>query len=157
MRRQFGLAELAEEAATPARTVRFYIARGLLPGPEARGRSAFYTEEHLARLRQIQKLRAEGLMLSEIALALGGGRTQAPQPAATWSYEVAPDVTVYVRAGAAPWRLKQIQAVVAGMYRQLADQPLTGGEAPAVEAINSRRSRRATKGLRVSGKKEDTK
>ena len=47
------LAELAEKAGLPGRTIRFYIARGLLPGPLKAGRGAAYGQEHLDRLREI--------------------------------------------------------------------------------------------------------
>ena len=60
------LAELAEAAGIPARTIRFYIARGLLDGPLKAGRGAVYTAEHLARLEKIKTLQAEGRMLAEI-------------------------------------------------------------------------------------------
>ena len=49
------LAELSEESGTPARTIRFYIARGLLDGPLKAGRGAVYTAEHLARLEKIKE------------------------------------------------------------------------------------------------------
>ena len=38
--------ELAERAETSVRTIRFYIAEGLLPGPGARGKAASYSGEH---------------------------------------------------------------------------------------------------------------
>ncbi len=67
------LAELSEESGVPARTIRFYIARGLLDGPVKAGRGAVYTAEHRARLETIKKLQAEGRMLAEIAHDLNGG------------------------------------------------------------------------------------
>ena len=53
----------------PARTIRFYIARGLLDGPVKAGRGAVYTADHLARLERIKEMQAEGRMLAEIALS----------------------------------------------------------------------------------------
>jgi len=47
------LAELSEESSIPARTIRFYIARGLLDGRVKAGRGAVYTAERL-RLEKIQ-------------------------------------------------------------------------------------------------------
>ena len=67
------LAELSEESGMPARTIRFYIARGLLDGPVKAGRGAVYTAEHLARLEKIKEMQAEGRMLAEIAHDLTGG------------------------------------------------------------------------------------
>lgn len=40
------LAELAQKAGLPGRTIRFYIARGLLPGPLKAGRGATYGPEN---------------------------------------------------------------------------------------------------------------
>jgi len=107
------LAELAETSGIPARTIRYYIARGLLPGPVKAGRGAVYRAEHLARLRQIRKLQDQGRMLAEIAHELGEApaAVTAP-PSAWWQYVVAGDVMVWVRGDVSPWRLKQIRAAV---------------------------------------------
>lgn len=109
------LAELARESAVPARTIRFYIARGLLPGPAKAGRGATYGRGHRERLREIGRLQAEGLTLQEITRRLAGEGTRSPgvAPTAWWQYAVAEDVVVSVRADASPWRLRQINAWLA--------------------------------------------
>src|SRR5436190_19922923 len=61
-----GIEELAERAGVRVRTVRFYIAEGLLPGPGARGRAAAYGEEHLLRLRLIRRLAERHVPLAEL-------------------------------------------------------------------------------------------
>src|ERR671922_115977 len=53
------LGEIAAAAGLPARTIRFYIARGLLNGPVKGGRGAAYTTEHLARLDRIKSLQSD--------------------------------------------------------------------------------------------------
>lgn len=58
--------ELSEQTQTPVRTVRYYIAEGLLPGPGSRGKGASYTEEHLLRLRLIRRLTERRAPLAEI-------------------------------------------------------------------------------------------
>jgi DNA-binding transcriptional MerR regulator len=58
--------ELSERTQTPVRTVRYYIAEGLLPGPGARGKGASYSEEHLLRLRLIRRLTERRAPLAEI-------------------------------------------------------------------------------------------
>lgn len=58
--------ELAEQAKTPVRTVRYYIAERMLPGPGSRGKGATYTEEHLLRLRLIRRLAERHAPLAEI-------------------------------------------------------------------------------------------
>ena len=70
MKSEWTLSELAQETGLPARTIRYYIARGLLAGPGVAGRGAVYGTEHLTRLREIQTLQGEGRMLAEIAAQL---------------------------------------------------------------------------------------
>src|SRR3989442_8703278 len=60
------IGELADRAGVTPRTVRFYTAEGLLPPPDARGKYALYTEEHVARLNLIGKLKDAYLPLGEI-------------------------------------------------------------------------------------------
>src|ERR1700680_4880031 len=92
------LAELADESGIPARTIRFYIARGLLDGPVKAGRGAVYTAEHLARIEQIKSLQAEGKMLADIVHVLAGGESAetGPVPTAWWQHAIHDDVTVWV-------------------------------------------------------------
>jgi|SRR5581483_7103253 len=119
------LAELADSAGTPARTVRFYIARGLLDGPEIAGRGASYGPGHLDRLRRIRELQQRGLTLAAIARELGGAIKSAPalpEPAPWWHYQVSPDVIVSVRADASPWRLKQVREALAELTARLAEK-----------------------------------
>jgi DNA-binding transcriptional MerR regulator len=115
------LAELSEESSIPARTIRFYIARGLLDGPRKAGRGAAYTAEHLARLEKIKEMQAEGRMLAEIAHDLTGGpgpRTAVP-PSSWWQYTIHDDVMIWVRGDVSPWRMKQIRAAVDDMTSRL--------------------------------------
>jgi DNA-binding transcriptional MerR regulator len=108
------LAELAAESGLPARTIRFYIARGLLPRPEGGGRGAGYGKQHLMRLEEIKKMQARGMMLAEIARRLAGERPAdaLPAPSPWWSYPIEGDVVVWVRADASPWRLRQIRSAI---------------------------------------------
>ena len=111
------LAELAQATGVPGRTIRFYIARGLLPGPGKAGRGATYGREHRERLREIGGLQAKGLTLMEITRRLAGEgvRSAGVEPTVWWQYSIADDVVVNVRAGASPWRLKQIRRYLAQM------------------------------------------
>ena len=110
-------AELAAKARLPGRTIRFYIAKGLLPGPVKAGRGATYGKEHLETLRSIKASQAKGLTLSEVARRLSGESQgqELPAPTAWWNYTLAEDVTVSVRADVAPWRLKQIRRYLSEM------------------------------------------
>src|ERR1700730_9220639 len=57
--------ELADRAEVTTRTIRYYVEQGVMPPPE-RGRPAEYTEEHVARLALIKRLKEQYLPLEEI-------------------------------------------------------------------------------------------
>ncbi|MHA6764356.1 MerR family transcriptional regulator [Streptacidiphilus sp. PAMC 29251] len=65
--REFRTEELAREAGIPVRTLRFYRERRLLPAPRREGRIAWYSEDHLARLRIVADLLERGHTLGGIA------------------------------------------------------------------------------------------
>ncbi len=58
--------ELSARAGMTVRTVRSHIGRRLLPPPRLRGRTAYYGEDHLARLELIATLQREGFNLAAI-------------------------------------------------------------------------------------------
>jgi DNA-binding transcriptional MerR regulator len=64
------LIDLAKLADVTPRTIRFYIAQGLLPSPEAAGPRTTYTDEHLERLRLIKKMQAAHMPLATIRAQL---------------------------------------------------------------------------------------
>ncbi|MBA3450493.1 MAG: MerR family transcriptional regulator, partial [Chloroflexia bacterium] len=66
------LAEITEQSNVSVRTVRYYIAEGLLPPPEGAGPGSAYTAAHLDRLRLIQRLKQAFLPLKEIRRRLTG-------------------------------------------------------------------------------------
>ena len=55
--------ELARETGLSVRNIRSHYTRGLLPPPEVRGRTGFYGDEHVERLKLIQELQADGMSL----------------------------------------------------------------------------------------------
>jgi DNA-binding transcriptional MerR regulator len=76
--REYRTEELAEAAGIPVRTLRFYRERRLLPPPRRDGRIAWYSEDHLARLRTIAALLERGHTLggiAELITAWENGRT----------------------------------------------------------------------------------
>jgi DNA-binding transcriptional MerR regulator len=76
--REYRVEELAKAAGIPVRTLRFYRERRLLPPPRRDGRIAWYSEDHLARLRTIAALLERGHTLGGIAdliAAWENGRT----------------------------------------------------------------------------------
>lgn len=77
LKKDFSISELSDAASVTARTIRYYVAEGLLAPPEKGGRGASYNEEHLARLQLIRRLKEEYLPLQEIATLMRGLDRQA--------------------------------------------------------------------------------
>src|SRR6478672_6362735 len=65
--------QLAYETGMSVRNIRNHQSRGLLPPPEVRARVGYYGPEHVARLRLIQDLQADGFNLAAIERLLSGG------------------------------------------------------------------------------------
>ncbi len=66
MHTDYSLADLARLADVTPRTIRYYVAQGLLPSPDAAGPATRYSEGHLARLRLIRRMQRDHLPLAEI-------------------------------------------------------------------------------------------
>ena len=130
----YSLQDLADLAGVSPRTIRYYVAQGLLPSPGQVGPGAHYTDGHLARLRLIRRLQREHLPLAEIRARLaalddetiarsGRGRDRQPPPEGS-----ALDYVRAVLEGAAP----------AG---RLAAAPVEPASPPPVERSWAGRSR----------------
>ena len=66
----FTIDELAQRVGMTVRNVRAHQSRGLLPPPEVRGRTGFYSDDHVARLELIKDMQADGFNLRAIRAAL---------------------------------------------------------------------------------------
>ncbi len=64
--------ELARRTGMTVRNIRAHQSRGLLPPPEVRGRTGYYSEGHVGRIELIRDLQAEGLNLEAIRRLLDG-------------------------------------------------------------------------------------
>jgi DNA-binding transcriptional MerR regulator len=64
--KSYDLNELSELSGFPARTIRYYIHKRLIPRPEGKGPNSRYGFEHLAKLAVIRRLQDEGLALEAI-------------------------------------------------------------------------------------------
>jgi DNA-binding transcriptional MerR regulator len=64
--------QLAAEVGMSVRNIRNHHTRGLLPPPEVRARVGYYNSEHVARLRLILDLQADGFNLTAIERLLSG-------------------------------------------------------------------------------------
>lgn len=85
--------DLAQQAGMTVRTLRDYNERGLLPPPKMKGRTGFYGEEHLNRIRIVERLLERGITLNgvrglleawdrgeDLADVLGVAATTTPPP-----------------------------------------------------------------------------
>jgi DNA-binding transcriptional MerR regulator len=68
--KEFRLDELAARAGVASTTVRLYQSKGLLARPRLEGRTGWYDDSHLSRLRLIARLQAQGFSLSGIGALL---------------------------------------------------------------------------------------
>ena len=66
------LDELTARVGMSVRNIRFYTTKGLVPPPLRRGRSGFYTADHVARLQLVQELQSHGFTLSAIERYVAG-------------------------------------------------------------------------------------
>jgi DNA-binding transcriptional MerR regulator len=66
------LDELCERVGMSVRNVRFYTSRNLVPPPIRRGRSGYYSPDHVARLELVQELQSHGFTLSAIEKYVAG-------------------------------------------------------------------------------------
>lgn len=66
------LDELTARVGISVRTVRFYTTKGLVPPPIRRGRSGYYSADHVARLQLVQELQGHGFTLSAIERYVAG-------------------------------------------------------------------------------------
>ena len=64
---EYRLDELARQAGVASTTVRLYQAKGLMAPPRLEGRTGWWNDSHLSRLRLIARLQGEGYSLAGIA------------------------------------------------------------------------------------------
>jgi DNA-binding transcriptional MerR regulator len=98
---RYTIQDLCDRTGLPRRTIHFYTGQELLPPPVGAGPGAYYTEDHLTRLRLIPLLRRQGLRLDEIRqkfkmlsseecvrllVGLENGPVQSPEPARGETY-----------------------------------------------------------------------
>lgn len=131
---RYGLDELAMLAGVTPRTVRYYIAQGLLDRPAGEKRGSHYLQRHLEQLLLVRRWVDAGLSLDRIReLVAGAPEDPPPRSARPGSVEVWSRVTladgleVHVEPGRAGLSPEQVRALVRGLtdlYRQLrAEEP----------------------------------
>ncbi len=72
LRELLTLDELTNRIGMSVRNVRFYTTKGLIPPPIRRGRSGYYTPDHVARLELVRELQSHGFTLAAIEKYVAG-------------------------------------------------------------------------------------
>ncbi|HQX62959.1 MAG TPA: helix-turn-helix domain-containing protein [Thermomicrobiales bacterium] len=112
---RFSLAELEESSGLNTRTIRFYIEQGLVPPALGRGRSRYFTPDHLRILAEIAHLRDQRLSLNEIRARLTIAATPTQLDSEEWRrLRLHPDLELHVRAGA-PEGILQLAARITAL------------------------------------------
>ena len=86
--KKLSLDQLSEQAGVPGRTIRYYIQKGLIAGPEGEKRGAWYTPAHLSDLLRIRQWQDTGLSLDAIADLLQAKREPPLSPPRPGAIEV---------------------------------------------------------------------
>lgn len=126
---RYSIDHLAALAGVTPRTVRFYIAEGLVDRPEGEKRGAHYVQRHLDQLLRIRRWTDSGLSLERVReLMSGAPEDPSPRPVAPGSVEVWSRVTVadglevHVEPGRAQLSPEDVRHLVRGitaLYRQV--------------------------------------
>ncbi len=69
---QLTIDQLAQRTGMTVRNIRAHQSRGLLPPPSVRARTGYYGADHLARIKLIQEMQAEGYNLKAIERLVHG-------------------------------------------------------------------------------------
>jgi DNA-binding transcriptional MerR regulator len=128
---RYSIHDLATLASVPTRTVRFYIAQGLMDRPHGAKRGAWYEERHLQQLLLIRRWTDAGLSLERVRELQAGSPDEAPpRPVKAGMVEVWSRVTLADgvelqvepgRAGMTPEQVRAFIQDVTAAYRRVRD------------------------------------
>ncbi len=118
------LEELTKRVGMSVRNVRFYTTKGLVPPPVRRGRSGYYSAEHLVRLELLRELQAHGFTLSAIERYM----TRIPAGAS-------PETIALHRTLLAPWMAELPETLSARELTRRAGRPLSEDELDTLNAL----------------------
>ena len=116
---RYSIHDLATLASVPTRTVRFYIAQGLMDRPHGAKRGAWYEDRHLQQLLLIRRWTDAGLSLERVRELQAGSPEEAPpRPVKPGTVEVwsritlADGVEIQVEPGRAGLTPEQVRAFI---------------------------------------------
>ena len=126
---RFSIDELATLAGVTARTVRYYIAEGLVERPVGEKRGAHYLRRHLEQILLIRRWTDAGISLDRVRELIAGApedparKCVQPGSVEVWSrLTVVDGLEVHVEPGRAGLAPEQVRALVRGittLYRSV--------------------------------------
>jgi len=133
---RYSIDKLSTLAGVTPRTVRYYIAEGLLDRPVGEKRGAHYLRRHLEQLLLVRRWTDAGLSLDRIRELQAGAPEDPPRRAAppgsveVWSrVTVADGLEVHLepgRAGLSPEQVRALVRGITGLYREVRAEPDPG-------------------------------
>jgi DNA-binding transcriptional MerR regulator len=128
--------ELAKATGVPVRNIRYYLAEGLLPSADLRGKFALYSERHRQRLLCIQRLKDAYFPLARIKELLQGSTDAQIAAIAEGDMTALPPVNVEAEASSdrATAMRESAAAYIARLRSQGTSQP---SSRPAASPIAS--------------------
>lgn len=124
LRELMTLDELCNRVGMSVRNVRFYTTRGLVPPPIRRGRSGYYSPEHVVRLELVAELQAHGFTLSAIEKYV----SRIPEDAS-------PADIALQRSMLTPWMSEAPEVVTRAELEERAGRSLTADELEALQIM----------------------
>jgi DNA-binding transcriptional MerR regulator len=118
------LEQLTRRVQMSVRTIRFYTTKGLVPPPIRRGRSGYYTPDHVARIELVRELQAHGFTLSAIE------RYVARIPS-----DASPETIALHRTLLAPWLAEQPETMSRSELHRRAGRELSAADLDTLVAL----------------------
>jgi DNA-binding transcriptional MerR regulator len=118
------LDELTRRVGMSVRNVRFYTTKGLVPPPVRRGRSGYYSLDHVARLELVRELQAHGFTLSAIEKYVARIPTDA-----------SPETIALHRTMLAPWMAELPETLTRRELTRRAGRPLSDDDLDTLNAL----------------------
>lgn len=127
------LDDLCARVGMSVRNLRFYTAKGLLPPPIRRGRSGYYSADHVARIELVQELQSHGFTLSAIERYVAG----IPEDAT-------PEDIALARTMLAPWQADLPVEMDHSQLETRAGRALSAEDVATLQALGVVRPRGST-------------
>ena len=118
------LDELTRRVGMSVRNIRFYTTKGLVPSPIRRGRSGYYSADHVSRLELVRELQAHGFTLSAIERYVARIPTDA-----------SPETIALHRTLLAPWMAELPDTFSRKELNRRAGRPLSDDDLDTLHAL----------------------